>query len=74
MAAFNEATKWLNQACYINGEWVSSSENIEVQNPASKKVIGTVPKLISIQINEAIDSVVVVFDDWRKQEGINEPS
>ena len=31
--------------CYINGEWIDSNNNqkIEVNNPATLKIIGTVP-------------------------------
>ncbi|HHI81971.1 MAG TPA: aldehyde dehydrogenase, partial [Rhizobiales bacterium] len=33
------------EKCYIDGEWVSSDEVLEVTNPVDGAVIATVPKL-----------------------------
>ncbi|MEM5632666.1 hypothetical protein AAHB55_00835 [Bacillus cereus] len=32
------------KAMYINGEWITLQEQIEVNNPATKEIFATVPK------------------------------
>ena len=43
------------QQCYINGEWVDADDGdtFDVTNPSSGSVIGTVPKLGSVETARA---------------------
>lgn len=52
---------------YINGEWVQSDEEIEVTNPATDEVIGTVPSISEEQLEQAIDNASVAFQSWSKK-------
>ncbi|MFE7062560.1 NAD-dependent succinate-semialdehyde dehydrogenase [Sutcliffiella sp. NPDC057660] len=52
---------------YINGEWVQSDNEIEVTNPATDEVIGTVPSISEEQLEQAIDNASVAFQSWRKK-------
>ena len=38
--------KLFKQECFINGDWVKSNNNqtLDVNNPSSLEIIGTVPK------------------------------
>lgn len=52
---------------YINGEWVTpnSKEIIEVENPATKKIIGSVPKANSNDVNMAVEAANLAFETWQ---------
>src|SRR4051812_19464179 len=55
------------QACYIDGAWVESAARatIDVDNPATGDVIGTVPKLGRAETRQAIDAAARAFPAWR---------
>ena len=55
------------QACYIDGKWVQAGANsvIDVDNPATGDVIGTVPKLGRAETRQAIDAAARAFPAWR---------
>ncbi len=55
------------QQCYINGEWLDadSGEFIEVNNPSTQNIIGTVPKLGTAETQRAIDAADEAFKSWR---------
>ena len=57
------------QACYVNGAWMSarSGATIDVDNPATGAVIGTVPKLGGIETREAIDAASRALPAWREK-------
>ena len=57
------------QACYIDGRWASSSkhETIEVDNPATGGVLGSVPKLGVEDTKRAIDAANRAFPAWRRK-------
>jgi len=57
------------QSCYINGAWVSarSGATIDVDNPATLAVIGTVPKLGAAETREAIEAASRAFPEWRRR-------
>ncbi len=57
------------QQCYINGEWVDADDGgtLDVTNPSSGSVIGTVPKLGAAETARAIDAAEAAFQSWRKQ-------
>ncbi|WP_417900240.1 NAD-dependent succinate-semialdehyde dehydrogenase [Bacillus haimaensis] len=52
---------------YINGEWVQSDKEIEVTNPATDEVIGTVPSISEEQLEQAIENASDAFRSWRKK-------
>ena len=52
---------------YINGEWVDSAsgETIEVINPATEEVIGSVAKGNEEDVNKAVEAADSVYLDFR---------
>src|SRR5438067_13844210 len=59
------------QACYIDGTWIDSSPHgaIDVDNPATGEVIGTVPRLGRAETRQAIDAAARAFPAWRRKPG-----
>ena len=57
------------QACYVNGAWVQarSGATIDVDNPATGAILGTVPKLGATETREAIDAAARAFPEWRRK-------
>jgi len=53
---------------YINGEWVSSSsaETIEVVNPATEEVIGSIGAGTKEDINNAVSAAKEAFKTFSK--------
>ncbi len=52
---------------YVGGEWRNADDNrtIEVRNPATDAIIGTVPLCGRIETADAIDAAHRAFADWR---------
>jgi succinate-semialdehyde dehydrogenase / glutarate-semialdehyde dehydrogenase len=61
--------KLFRQACYIDGAWVSSRTNavVNVDNPATGEVVGTVPKLGTAETRDAIEAAERALPAWRKK-------
>ena len=55
------------QACYVDGAWTEAREVIEVDNPATGEIIGTVPKLGRVETKRAIDAASRAFPAWRRK-------
>src|SRR6266536_2516166 len=55
------------QACYVDGAWVegTGTGGIDVDNPATGEIIGTVPKLGRAETRQAIDAAARAFPAWR---------
>ncbi len=53
------------QECYINGNWISSSEKIEVLNPADQQVVGSVPSLGAEDARDAIQASQDAYSNWK---------
>lgn len=55
--------------CYVNGQWrdADSGETIEVTNPATGDVIGTVPRMGTTETREAIEAANAAWTGWRRQ-------
>ena len=51
---------------YIGGEWVdpSGDDKIEVVNPATEEVIGSVPSGTTADIDRAVAAARDAFDSW----------
>src|SRR6195256_6251528 len=59
--------KLFRQACYIDGAWVEAREGIDVDNPATGEVVGTVPKLGRSETRRAIEAAARAFPEWRRK-------
>jgi len=57
--------KLFRQACYVDGAWVSGRATIDVDNPATGEIIGTVPKLSASDTRAAIDAAARALPGWR---------
>ena len=57
------------QACYIDGAWVNARSNatINVDNPATGEIVGTVPKLGAAETRDAIEAAERALPAWRKK-------
>src|SRR5438046_1177932 len=60
-------SKLFRQACYIDGAWVEAAArgSIDVDNPATGEIVGTVPKLGRAETRQAIDAAARAFPVWR---------
>ena len=55
------------QACLINGEWVTTSDSLDVTNPATGDIIASVPKMDTQAVNNAVEAASEAFKLWRKK-------
>lgn len=55
------------EACYINGKWVGADSNqtIDVTNPASGELLGTIPRMGADETREAIEAANAAYPAWR---------
>jgi len=55
------------QQCYTDGRWLDadSTETIEVTNPATGEVLGTVPKMGQEETRRAIEAAYRMLPEWR---------
>ncbi|MDX1653737.1 MAG: NADP-dependent succinate-semialdehyde dehydrogenase [Candidatus Competibacteraceae bacterium] len=55
------------QQCYIDGRWVDadSGRTLEVNNPATREVMGTVPKMGASETRRAIEAAQRALPGWR---------
>jgi succinate-semialdehyde dehydrogenase/glutarate-semialdehyde dehydrogenase len=61
--------KLFRQAAYVDGAWIpaKSGASIEVDNPATGEIVGTVPKLGAAETRQAIAAAARAFPAWRKK-------
>ncbi|MXO94825.1 aldehyde dehydrogenase family protein [Erythrobacter aquimaris] len=50
----------------IDGEMITTSETIEVVNPANEQVIGVVPSCTKDELDRAVDAARSAFKSWKK--------
>jgi len=57
----------LRSQCYINGEWLDADggETIDVTNPATGDVIGTIPKMGADETRRALEAAEAAMPGWR---------
>ena len=57
------------QQCYINGQWADadSGKTIEVTNPATGEVLGTIPNMGAAETRRAIEAANAAWGPWRKK-------
>jgi succinate-semialdehyde dehydrogenase/glutarate-semialdehyde dehydrogenase len=55
------------EQCYVDGAWVDADDraSIEVRDPASNELIGTVPKMGAAETRRAIQAADRAFQSWR---------
>jgi succinate-semialdehyde dehydrogenase/glutarate-semialdehyde dehydrogenase len=56
----------LRQQCYVDGAWIDADAGgtVEVTNPATGELIGTVPKLGEAETRRAIEAAAAAFPAW----------
>ena len=62
-------SKLFRQSCYVDGAWVNArgGATINVDNPATGEIIGTVPKFGAAETRDAIEAASRAFPEWRKK-------
>ena len=57
------------QQCYINGQWVDadSGKTVDVTNPATGELLGTIPLMGSAETRRAIEAANAAWGPWRKK-------
>lgn len=62
-------TKFFIEKAFVGGEWITASNNaiIDVVNPATGAVIGTVPDCGTENTRQAIEAANNAFKIWRKE-------
>ena len=57
------------QQCYINGKWADadSGKTVEVNNPATGEILGTVPSMGATETRRAIEAANAAWPGWRKK-------
>jgi succinate-semialdehyde dehydrogenase/glutarate-semialdehyde dehydrogenase len=57
------------QQCYINGQWADadSGKSIDVTNPATGEVLGTIPNMGTAETRRAIEAANAAWPAWRKK-------
>ena len=60
---------FFKEECYIGGKWIKSlnGETIDVDNPATQKIIGKVPKCGKDETRSAIESANLAFKNWKEK-------
>ena len=69
MAILDEPIKQtLKLKNYINGEWVDSESKdiVNITNPATQKVLATVPMSTRKEVNAAIKAAKDAYPEWRR--------
>jgi succinate-semialdehyde dehydrogenase/glutarate-semialdehyde dehydrogenase len=63
--------KLLRQACYVDGGWVTARDgaSIDVDNPATGEIVGSVPKLGAAEARAAIAAAERALPAWRERTG-----
>ena len=56
----------LRQQCYVDGAWIDADADgkVDVTNPATGEVIGTVPNLGAVETRRAIEAAAKAFPAW----------
>ncbi len=69
VAAELKDPRLFREACYVDGQWIqaSSGQTIDVDNPATKQIIGRVPKLSGSETRRAIEAANDAFLVWSKK-------
>jgi succinate-semialdehyde dehydrogenase/glutarate-semialdehyde dehydrogenase len=62
-------SKLFRQSCYVDGAWIgaASGGTINVDNPATGEIVGTVPKMGAAETRQAVQAADRAFPAWRKK-------
>ena len=54
------------QQCYVDGDWIDADggDTVEVSNPATGEILGTVPNLGVAETRRAIEAASEAFPEW----------
>jgi succinate-semialdehyde dehydrogenase/glutarate-semialdehyde dehydrogenase len=57
------------EACYVDGQWIQATngQTLNVDNPATGEILGTVPKLSGAETRQAIEAANRAFLAWSKR-------
>jgi succinate-semialdehyde dehydrogenase/glutarate-semialdehyde dehydrogenase len=60
-------TSLFKQRCYLNGQWAEADSGavIDVTNPATGEVLGTIPRMGAAETRRAIEAANEALPDWR---------
>jgi succinate-semialdehyde dehydrogenase/glutarate-semialdehyde dehydrogenase len=63
--------KLFREACYVDGAWIQAKSGgaVQVDNPATGEIIGSVPKLGTAETRDAIEAANRAFPLWSKKTG-----
>jgi len=63
--------KLFREACYVDGAWIQAKSGgaVQVDNPATGEIIGSVPKLGAAETRGAIEAADRAFSLWSKKTG-----
>ncbi|MFC3033233.1 NAD-dependent succinate-semialdehyde dehydrogenase [Pseudoalteromonas fenneropenaei] len=66
MLEYIQATGWLRETNYINGQWRGANDgrSLVVEDPATGKQIGTIARSGAIETHQAIDAAHAAFQHW----------
>jgi succinate-semialdehyde dehydrogenase/glutarate-semialdehyde dehydrogenase len=63
-------TDLFRQQCYVDGKWVAGKANqIDVTNPATGEILGSVPNLGVDETRVAIEAAAAALGPWRSRTG-----
>lgn len=54
------------QKNFVDGKWISKSKKINVSNPSTNKIIGSVPELDAKDVESCIKAAEKAFHDWKE--------
>ena len=61
--------KLFRQQCYVNGKWLDadSKRTVDVSNPATGEILGTIPYMGAAETHRAIDAANAAWPAWRRK-------
>ena len=57
--------KLFREQCYVDGEWIGGGKSLQVVNPATGQVLGSVPDLGANETRRAIEAAERAWPAWR---------
>ena len=54
--------------CWVNGQWISAQETLEVKNPLDNSILTTVPVLDDVVIEQALLDAEIAQKKWKNVE------
>jgi succinate-semialdehyde dehydrogenase/glutarate-semialdehyde dehydrogenase len=57
----------LRQAAYVDGQWIEAPRSLDVVNPATLQLLGSVPALGAPETERAVAAAHRAFESWRRR-------